>query len=256
VLPVLPRGRTCTPAISLTLMLGKMSFMKAAVKKMLGSLLSFRYFEDGMGTTHLADFLEDSRFQKAYRLGVGTGSWHGCELRWRAYNACWAAKQTLRLDGDFVECGVNRGGLSRVVIDYVDFASSNRRFFLLDTYKGHPDVASPNRNDYQECYEDVLRTFAPFSNVRVIRGSVPETLSLVDSDQICYLSIDMNHPTPEVAALRFFWPKLVLGAIVLLDDYSFSEHYRPSKTAMVSLGQELDFCILTMPTGQGLIIKT
>jgi len=230
--------------------------MRAILKKTLSSLLSFRYFEDGMATVHVADFLEDPQFKNAYRLGVATGSWHGCEIRWRAYNACWAAKQALSLDGDFVECGVNRGGLSRTVIDYVGFAALNRRFFLLDTYRGHPDVAQPNQNEYQECYEDVLRAFAPFSNVRIIRGLVPDTLSLVDSDRICYLSIDMNHPPPEVAALRYFWPKLVPGAVVLLDDYCFSEYYRPGKTAMDSLSQELDFSILTMPTGQGLIIKT
>lgn len=203
----------------------------------------------------MADFLSNPQFGHAYRQGAATGSWYGNHLRWRVYNACWAAQQVLSLPGDFVECGVNRGGISRAVIEYVGFGELDRRFFLLDTYKGHPDVAKDNHK-YRECYEDVIKTFSPFSNVRIIRGLVPETLSNVDSEQICYLSIDMNHSAPEIAALRFFWPKLVAGALVLLDDYAYSEAYRPSKTAMDALAVELGFGILTMPTGQGLIIKS
>jgi len=35
-----------------------------------------------------------------------------------------------------VECGVNRGGLSRAAIHYVDFERLNNQFWLLDAYEG------------------------------------------------------------------------------------------------------------------------
>ena len=117
-------------------------------------------------------------------------------------------------------------------------------------------MAELNQGEYEECYEDVLKTFAPFPNARIIRGLVPSTLSQVESEQICYLSIDMNNPEPEISALRFFWPRLVHGAVVLLDDYAYSESYRPSKTAIDALGIAMRFQVLTMPTGQGVIIKS
>ena len=143
------------------------------------------------------------------------------------------------------------------VADFVNFGSRNdRRFFLLDTYKGAEDAASVNQNDYQECYEDVVKTFAPFSNVKIIRGSVPATLSQVSSEHVCYLALDMNNAAPEIAALKFFWNKLVKGAIVILDDYAYSESYRPQKEAFDALGLELGFTVFTMPTGQGIIVKT
>jgi O-methyltransferase len=229
--------------------------MKSLLRK-LRSLTRFTYLEDGMGTEHVADFLSDPRFMSAYQAGVETGSWHGCDLHWRVYNACWAAQHVLSLQGDFVECGVNRGGISRSVMEYVGFDSLDRKFFLLDTFRGSSEVATPNKSEYLECYEDVIKTFSPFPNATIIRGMVPETLPQVESEKICYLSIDMNNPAPEVAALRFFWPKLVQGAIVILDDYAFSESYRTSKNAMDALGCELGFKVLTLPTGQGLIIKT
>src|SRR5688572_14707468 len=62
---------------------------------------------------HNADFLKDPRFAEAYRLGEATNSWLGHQLPWRIYVLCWVAERAARLEGDFVECGVNRGGFSR-----------------------------------------------------------------------------------------------------------------------------------------------
>jgi hypothetical protein len=53
-----------------------------------------------------------------------------------AAGAAWSVREK---EGDFVECGVNRGGLSRAVIHYVDFEKLNKRFWLLDTYEGLVD---------------------------------------------------------------------------------------------------------------------
>ncbi|HCA60015.1 MAG TPA: methyltransferase, partial [Blastocatellia bacterium] len=67
--------------------------------------------------------------------------------------------------------------------------------------------------------------------------------------------IDMNHAAPEVAALRMLWPRMAKAGIVLLDDYAYFG-YRPQKEAMDALGQELGFAVASLPTGQGLIIRT
>jgi len=212
-------------------------------------------FEDGLSTRHVCDFLTDENFKRSYLAGKGTGSWGNADLRWRAYVACWAAEHALRIEGDFVECGVNRGGLSMAVMRYTDFNKTGRAFYLLDTFCGSPHVASVNRNDYDDCYGDVCRNFSEFARVRIIRGVVPETLPSVRSLNVAYLSIDMNNPPPEIAALRYFWPKLSSGAITILDDYAYSEDYRAQKNAFDELSHELGFSVLTMPTGQGLIVK-
>lgn len=238
------------------------------IRKLLPSSLSsalsiFRnrtYAEDGLMTSHLADFCSDSRFMSAYQRGKSTGSWNGADLRWRVYTACWAAANSSTLPGDFVECGVNRGGTSLSVMEYIEFNSLNKRFYLLDTYRGFPEdfaplAASCNQDSYEDCYDQVLRTFEPYRQARIIAGEVPKTLQQVDTDKVCYLSIDMNSAEPEIAALKFFWPKLVTGALVLLDDYAYAEPYRRQKEAFDSLSKEFGFNILCLPTGQGLIFK-
>ena len=43
---------------------------------------------------------------------------------------------------------------------------------------------------------------------------------------------------------------------MILDDYCFSETYRPQKNAWDKFADEKGFKILSLPTGQGLFIKT
>ncbi len=220
------------------------------------------YNQDGLATAHNCDFMKDPLFMQSYHLGEATGSWGGAQPAYRAYVAAWAAHKAKNLPGDFVECGVNRGGLSRMVINYIQFDKLQKTFYLLDTFKGFdPKVLSEFELQkfkgfagYPDCYESVVATFAPFKNVKIIRGTVPETLPEVKAERIAYLSIDMNCAAPEAAAVEYFWDKLVPGGVVLFDDYGFSGHHE-QKAAHDAFARKHGLSILTLPTGQGLLIK-
>jgi O-methyltransferase len=217
------------------------------------------YVEDGLVAQRLTDFLYADRFSAAYLAGKSTGSWGTMDLRWRVFVACWAASHANSLPGDFVECGVNRGGMSRAVMDYIHFDKSDKKFYLLDTYCGIPDRMKASSADvdfsYSECYQDVQRTFSVFPNVRIIQGVVPDTLSRIDSLQFAYVSLDMNCVEPEIAAAEYLWDKISPGGMVLLDDYCYSAHYRQQNIAFGEFARSKNVEILGLPTGQGLIIK-
>jgi O-methyltransferase len=220
------------------------------------------YDQDGLATQHNCDFMKDERFIRAYRCGESTGSWGDAKVHWRAYVACWAAEKAKHLDGDFVECGVNKGGLAATVIEYVGFRNLRKKFYLLDTFDGLSEdyISEEERalgrkaGGYEECFEDVKRTFARFENVVLIRGPVPETLPRVTSEQVSYLSIDMNCAEPEIAAADFFWDKLVSGAVMLIDDYGWAG-YAVQKRAFDLFAERNHVPLLALPTGQALIIK-
>jgi O-methyltransferase len=222
------------------------------------------YQQDGLITDHNADFMKDPLFMEAYSLGEQTGSWGGGKIHWRIHVACWAAYWCQKLDGDFVECGVNRGGFSRAIMHYIDFARLPKKFYLLDTFNGlvekyiSPEERKrgidPSAYNYTECYEDVKQTFKDFPNVVIVRGAVPDTLPLVDTEKVSFLSIDMNTREPEIAAAEFFWDKLVSGGIILLDDYGFPAHLE-QKIAFDKFASQRGVLVLSLPTGQGLIMK-
>ncbi len=220
------------------------------------------YAEDGLCTMHLADFLNDPQFQKTYAAAKATGAWPEGDLRWRVYTALWAARQSWKLAGDFVECGVYRGGLATAILTDLDWQRMpERRFYLLDTFKGFPEeqralAADVHRDDYlTDVWPQVHAHFQKYPQAKLVRGAIPQTLSRVTTTTVAYLSIDMNCAEPEVASLEFFWPRLVSGAIVLLDDYAFAEPYRRQKEAIDRWALPLGIPILSLPTGQGLIIK-
>lgn len=218
-----------------------------------------RYFEDGLITIHNCDFLSTEKFRKSYDKARQQ---QDLAIGWRTHVANWAGYHATHLDGDFVECGVNRAFLSTSIMTYIDFDSMpHRSFYLFDTYSGlvaeqitSDDVAA-YRNNYEECYEFVCKTFKDKPNVVIVRGIVPSSLHTVSIEKVAYLSIDMNCVEPEIEALKHFWPKLVHGAIVLLDDYGFPGHEAQKAAAdQFALSQGVE--VLTLPTGQGIIIKS
>lgn len=221
-----------------------------------------RYDEDGLTSQHNSDFVQDPLFARAYDLGKATGSWGSSELRWRVFVSCWAAERCAQLEGDFVECGVNRGGFARSVIHFTDFPKLGKHFYLLDTFRGLDErlVTQAERLNgillyrYDECFEDVQKTFAQFPCVKLIRGSVPDTLPLVPSQKVAFLSLDMNCAAPEIAAAAYFWDKMPPGAVIVLDDYGWGRHLEQKK-AFDIFAAERSVRVLPLPTGQGLIVK-
>ena len=211
-------------------------------------------------------FLTDERFERAYQRGMMSGHRFGSSLdiRWRVAVTVWAGSHGTKLPGDFVECGVNTGIFSLAICDYVNFDSTGKRFYLFDTFtgipaeqitKGEEHMGGVNARHYPEdCYALAQRNFAPFSNVKLVRGRVPDTLTEVPIESVAYLSLDMNIAYPERAALAFFWPKLATGALVVLDDYAWHGH-EAQRDAVNDFARSVGVAVLTLPTGQGLMIK-
>jgi hypothetical protein len=64
----------------------------------------------------------------------------------------------------------------------------------------------------------------------------------------------MNCTVPEIGAASFFWERLVSGGMILLDDYAYSG-YEEQNRAFNLFAAERNTEVLTLPTGQGLILK-
>jgi len=229
---------------------------------------AYTYEADGLATVHNADFLRDSRFRESYALGAASGhricAPQDLHIEWRVYVCCWAAWHACRLSGDFVECGVSTAIVSRAVAHYVDLRRLDRKLWLFDTFDGIPDdqmrpdetplARSKNARHYFDCFDLVRTHFAEYPNVHLVRGRVPDTLGTAAIDRVAWLHIDMNIAYPEVAASAHFWERLTPGAVVIYDDYA-SQAHAPQKLALDAFATERDVRILSLPTGQGVLLK-
>lgn len=230
------------------------------------------YSADGFITIHDTPFLRNQKLINAYEKALEgledfyvkpnsryrQDHWESSkEILWRAHIVTWAAKTLGNVPGDFVECGVGNGLLSKTICEYMDFETQNRRFYLLDCWelfrevewnKLYPVSQSPSWFDF------AASRFSTYPNVKLIKGMIPESLEMVKKiDKVAYLSIDMNDGEPEIAALKFFWDKLSPGAIVYFDDYLWG--YEKLQKYVDEFLADKNVELLHIPTGNSILIK-
>lgn len=247
--------------------------MNYVIKKLLAKYFKppiKAYDQDGLKSIHNHEFMNDAQFMSAYKRGIQAAdkdyNWH-----WRVHIGLWAASIGAKLQGDFVECGVNAGFMSSAIMHHLNWNALDKNFYLLDTFSGiDPSqvteaekvegILDKNRllqlsGFYVQNVASVQSNFSEWPRAHIIAGSIPHSLSQVKSKKLAFLHIDLNCTLPEVASLEFFWDRLSLGAPVLLDDYAYNG-YHQQKYAMDALSKRLDAPIASLPTGQGLLFKS
>jgi len=228
------------------------------------------YNQDGLFSIHNHDFITDPAFIKAYQRGIKASDGVDSLFHWRVHVVLWVAQAASKLPGDFVECGVNKGFYSSAIMQYLDWNSLDKKFFLLDTFNGIDErfvndeekrlgrleinQRVLDQGGYELNVESVRKNFSEWERVQIIQGAVPETLRQVDTEQVAYLHLDMNCAIPEVAATEFFWPRLVPGGFVLFDDYAYAG-FEPQHSALNKFADSKRIKVMSLPTGQGLVCK-
>lgn len=156
---------------------------------------------------------------------------------WRLHVQLWAARQART--GILVECGVNKGATGAGIL--AAYGHNIRRMYLCDCWEF---------DDYTGTFEGVQQTFRRYPQVRFVKGYMPDAAAEIQDQDISFLHLDMNDGEVEVETLRRLWAQLVPGAIVLLDDYAFPGFVECEKPWRMA-----GYNILSLPTGQGLLIK-
>lgn len=155
--------------------------------------------------------------------------------------------------GDFVECGVWRGGISLAAKLIFEEYRCDKRVWLFDTFAGMPEPTEFDRPRFEKfdtrqvfdeaqregfnewCYasiEDVRRNFeragANFEQTRFIKGDVRQTLhdeaNLPAGISVLRLDTDWYESTK--VQLEVLYPRLSRGGGLLIDDFGYWEGVR------------------------------
>jgi hypothetical protein len=228
------------------------------------------YAQDGFYSQHGGHFRFDPAFRAAYDRGVQASNGTDPRFEWRVHIALWAARGALAAPGDFVECGVNAGFISSAIMHYLHWNETGRKFYLVDTFSGPPldqyseqEVSAGRREiaasavaagAYVSDMDRIRHNYAEWPDATLVPGVVPDVLERVDARQVAFLHLDMNCAYPEQAALKFFWPRLSAGAAVLFDDYVYFDCSAQTE-AIDAAVRQLGGTVLSLPTGQGLLIR-
>ena len=199
-------------------------------------------------------FLSDEKFMTAFNRHALNEQEKS--IIWRNYVTCWAARNSLRLEGDFVEAACYKGTTARIIWDYVNSVTpTSKHYYLYDLFEHDSSMPHHSLPEHSNVlFEQVKAKFAEFPNVHVVKGRVPDSFAIAVPEKISFLHLDMNHPDAEVAALEVLFDRLVPGGALILDDYGWA-YYRNQKMAEDPWLEKRGYQVLELPTGQGMVIK-
>ena len=224
--------------------------------------ITWNYSGDEIATGSILSFMDEGLFKASYkRMRVASREVNDPGLHFRVHQILWATQNSFKLEGDFVECGTGRGMMMSAALHSLEnWNTSNKNLYLCDTFQpfgidpetGRNDKKFGVRDTYAKSLSDVEVNFSEWKRINFVVGFVPDSLQSIVIEKVAFLHIDLNNAAAEVGALRFFWPKVVKGGIIVLDDYG---QVLEQNQAMAALSNELGFSILTTGTGQGIIVK-
>jgi O-methyltransferase len=145
------------------------------------------------------------------------------------------------IEGDFIECGVWKGGSIMTMIKTLQELNVNdRNIFLYDTFTGmskptSEDIASngriaselftgvPDDDPGAISLEEVQRNVSSLNydenKIHYIKGKVEDTLPKNTHEKIALLRLDTDWYESTKCELELLFPKLVKGGILIIDDY-------------------------------------
>lgn len=165
----------------------------------------------------------------------------------------------LDLKGCVAEAGVFQGEFAKIINENFP----DRELYLFDTFEGfdEKDIAFEQINKYSEAktgYLNITSEKLVLSKMKypekcVIRkGYFPET-AVGLAKEFCFVNLDMDLYKPTLEGLRFFYPKMVKGGIIVIHDY-FYAGYEGVNVALKEFLNELADSVTPFPIGDAVSI--
>ena len=160
------------------------------------------------------------------------------------------------IGGDFVECGVWRGGsVMAMALELKALGISDREIWLYDTFEG---MTAPTAHDVEagtgisaaamlettpvadgnnvwcvagidDVRTNVLSTGYPSQQFKFIQGDVSQTLKESAPEKIALLRLDTDWYESTKSGLEILYPRLAIGGVCILDDYG---HWQGARQAV------------------------
>ncbi len=131
-----------------------------------------------------------------------------------------------RISGAFAEVGVYKGETARII----HAMDPSRRFHLFDTFEGFAkqDLDREAAGDEEYNNVDFSDTSVEYAfkfirgNEQVIfhKGHFPESAEGIAEESYALVHVDVDLYQPTLAALKYYYPKLAAGGVVIVHDYN------------------------------------
>lgn len=173
-----------------------------------------------------------------------------------------ALMEALSQNGDVAQVGVYRGGTARMIAEC--FAHTQKKFYLFDTFEGLPSaseedgVSGSKNNEVKQFtnvdFNEVKNLFSGVSNVAFRKGYFPDTAQGLEGHSFCFVYLDADLYTSIRDGLAFFYPRMIRGGVIVIDDYG-TDNWPGVEKAVHEFCVENNVACIKNVWWQGLIIK-
>lgn len=158
------------------------------------------------------------------------------------------------ISGCVAEAGVFQGEFASII----NQCFPDRTLYLFDTFSGFDerDIVYEESSKYSDATKGhlsitseklVLSKMKYPSNCIIKKGYFPESAIGIE-EKFCFVNLDMDLYKPTLEGLRFFYPLMERGGIIVIHDY-FSEGYEGVNEALREFIEEIDEMIIPFPIG-------
>ena len=148
--------------------------------------------------------------------------------RVRFYNLWFqvAYLKRMKIAGAFAELGVHKG----VTAKAIHFMDVDRKLYLFDTFNGFDprDLAVESQQEdkfdpsnFSDTEIAQVRTYISGNdNVIFKKGYFPETILDLGQELFAFVHLDADLYLPTLEALKFFYPRMNPGGVIIIHDYN------------------------------------
>lgn len=161
--------------------------------------------------------------------------WEGLAWECRTFAFCDLLKDSLRLPGDVIECGVYRGGTFMRLARTIHEHAPEKRLVGCDSFQGFPEqkVSRVDLGRFQllsrlrkkfRAASDVprrLERLCALYEVKalIVPGFFDDTLGMFAHSTFCFVHLDCDLYHSYDVCLRALYPRLTPGGVIVFDDY-------------------------------------
>lgn len=151
--------------------------------------------------------------------------------RYRCYELWSLIQQVSKLSGAIIEIGVWKGGTGALIAKRAQLCGINETVYLCDTFNGVVKASPSYDNVYvggehSDTSENIVKELVfeelQLESVRLLKGVFPDETGKQVTDQsfrFCHIDVDAFLSAKDI--FEWIWGKLVVGGIVVFDDYGF-----------------------------------
>jgi hypothetical protein len=178
------------------------------------------------------------------------------------YQAIWNVRHLAKPDVSIAEVGVYRGGGSYFIASVVEAVFETQpKIHAIDTFEGHPDDIHLEDDSHwpgkfgDTSFLDVQSYLSVFPNVMLRKGRFQERCSDIPDEPFCFIHVDVDIYSATRDCLEFFSDRLLIGGIMLVDDYGSTTCAGCKQAVDDFVAQRRNFLKFHLETGQSLLVK-